>query len=428
MSSEKYYLSPYCVCYPELDNETVTLIHSYYGTKFNISASLFQTLSRFLGGTTLDKVLDGTSEHIRELLETLIAEQVLVDHVQFEHLRQNQTFKNRLQPVELAFHRGFNEGGYFPELIGTDPPPAAWKEYREPGSVQLRVFPSLEQRDLVQCLSQRRSTRCYSDRPLALSQLEQFLQLTGKAYGLIETKLGTTSMRNYPSAGARYPLEIYPVIYNVQDLPSGCFHYHPFHHQLVKLPCTQDYVSLLLRTCKQRMGTSAQQRGDPAIVFIITAVFARMCWKYRGTPHHLILNEVGALYQTMYLAANLLNLAACPIGAFPGMAIDEMLRLDGCDESTVGIFLLGNPEPPDDTNFIVKHLRGLDWSPFSSDPARKSVELIFTDDQKEIIDLQELRLELTSDQKPFCYIRRGRQRAFLSSESAAHLKKLLKTL
>lgn len=426
MNSGKYYVSPYCVCYPEPDNESVTLIHSYYGTKFSLSPSLFQILCGFLGGIQLDNVVDGAPAYVCESLDTLIAEQVLVDQIQFDRLRQDTTFKNRLQPVELAFHRGFNEGGYFPKLIGKETPPPAWKEYSGAGSVQLRVHASFEQKDLVHCLSQRRSTRSYSDRPVSLAQLEQFLQLTGKAYGLFESPgLGTTSLRNYPSGGARYPLEIYPVIYNVAGLPFGFYHYHPFHHRLVKLECSPDYHALLLKQCTQPLGTPALQRGNPAMVFIITAVFARTCWKYTGTPHHLILKEVGTLYQTMYLVANLLNLAACPIGAFPGMAIDEMLHLDGRDESTVGIFLSGAPETTEDISLMVRTLRVLEWSPFSSDPARKSVELTFSNDEKEIIDLRELRLELTSDQKPYCYVKRGRHRAFLSLELEAQLKILL---
>jgi SagB-type dehydrogenase family enzyme len=422
MISNVYYLSPYCVCYPEPDNETVTLIHSYYGSKFSVSRSLFQIVVGFLGGKVFD---DAVPPHVSHLLKDLIAEQVLIDQVQFERLNQDTTFKNRLQPVELAFHRGFNEGGYFPELVPKESPPAAWKEYPEADYVELRIHESFQQKDLVQSLSQRRSTRRYSDRPIELPQLEQFLQLTGKAYALIKhSELGTTSLRNYPSGGGRYPLEIYPAIYNVAGLPSRFYHYHPFRHCLTKLDSPPDHVSLMLTHCKRRLGTP-EQWGNPAIVFIITAVFARTCWKYRGTPHHLILKEVGALYQTMYLASDLLNWAACPIGAFPGTAVDEMLGLDSVDESTVGIFLSGNPDSSEDTTFTVKELREHARSPFSSDPAKKSIEFIFSDEQTEIIDLQEIRVECTSDQKPYCWVNRGRRRAFLSAELEAQLRKVL---
>src|SRR5258705_12984515 len=96
----------------------------------------------------------------------------------------------------------------------------------------------------------------------------------------------------------------------------------------------------MLTHCKRRLGTP-EQWGNPAVAFIITAVFARTCWKYRGTPHHLILKEVGALYQTMYLVSDLLNWAACPIGAFPGTAVYAMLCLFSGGEAPLGGFLLG---------------------------------------------------------------------------------------
>ena len=93
----------------------------------------------------------------------------------------------------------------------------------------------------------------------------------------------------------------------------------------------------------QRMGTEATQDGKPAVLFLVTAVFGRTAWKYRGIPLHLILQEVGALYQTMYLAATALGLAACPVGAFPERAVAEILNLDSRDESEVGMFALGVP-------------------------------------------------------------------------------------
>ena len=94
-------------------------------------------------------------------------------------------------------------------------------------------MPAAEVKDLADGLAARQSIRTYSSRPLARRDFEQFLQLTVRAYASIESPdLGPTSLRNYPSGGARYPLEVYPVVLNVQGLAQGFYHYHPFHHRL----------------------------------------------------------------------------------------------------------------------------------------------------------------------------------------------------
>jgi hypothetical protein len=38
--------------------------------------------------------------------------------------------------------------------------------------------------------------------------------------------------RFYPSAGARYPLEVYPLVFNVKGIKSGIYHYYVKNHLL----------------------------------------------------------------------------------------------------------------------------------------------------------------------------------------------------
>ena len=40
------------------------------------------------------------------------------------------------------------------------------------------------------------------------------------------------TVRPYPGGGARYELEIYPVIYRCDGIKPGVYHYHPLEHQL----------------------------------------------------------------------------------------------------------------------------------------------------------------------------------------------------
>ena len=132
--------------------------------------------------------------------------------------------------------------------------------------------------------------------------LEQFLQLTAQAHTLVERgDLATTSLRSYPSGGSRYLLEVNPMVKNLQSLLKGIYYYHPFGHRLELINQILPYREALLNSAMQCMGTGATQDGRPTVLFRVTVEFGRTTWKCRSIPLHLILQEVGVLYQTMYL-------------------------------------------------------------------------------------------------------------------------------
>jgi hypothetical protein len=64
-------LSPYCVFYPDPDGSHVILIHSLYGSKFRLSAEMFQILAAFLPGCAVERgdANDPASGAIQDLIE-----------------------------------------------------------------------------------------------------------------------------------------------------------------------------------------------------------------------------------------------------------------------------------------------------------------------------------------------------------------------
>jgi SagB-type dehydrogenase family enzyme len=80
---------------------------------------------------------------------------------------------------------------------------------------------------------------------------------------------------------------------------------------------------------------------NPPLLFIISARFRKTAWKYESIAYRLILMEVGALLQTMYLTATALELRGCALGCEDS---DHFARTVGTDyfaETSVGEFLLG---------------------------------------------------------------------------------------
>jgi SagB-type dehydrogenase family enzyme len=332
-------LSPYCVLHASPDGTTFTLHHGLYGSRFALASDLFPALAALHRGAALDDVLDSLPREAREAVELLVQERVLVDAEANPETFDPAGFRHRLTPVELVVQRGFTEGGYDPATLDPSQAPPSAKHVEG-----LRVV------DLATCertsalgsfLQRRRSVRDYDDTPLSRHDFEQFLDLSARARPVDASDAEGRWVRSYPSGGGLYPLEIYPVIYRVEGIPPALYHYSPFRHRLAELDCEPEHRDALLAWARRRLGVS--RPTGPSVLFLITAVFGRMYWKYSGMAYQTILMETGALYQTMYLAATSLDLAPCAVGAFPERATAELIGADAQDEAQVGMFALGVP-------------------------------------------------------------------------------------
>jgi hypothetical protein len=77
---------------------------------------------------------------------------------------------------------------------------------------------------IEETLLKRRSVRSFKDSPLTLVDVSQLLWA-------VQGITSPRGLRTAPSAGALYPLEIYVVAGNVDDLPDGVYHYRPYKHE-----------------------------------------------------------------------------------------------------------------------------------------------------------------------------------------------------
>jgi hypothetical protein len=166
--------------------------------------------------------------------------------------------------------------------------------------------------------------------------------------------------------------------------------------------------------------------STPSVLFLITAVFARSCWKYRGVPYQLMLMEVGALYQTMYLAATQLGLAACPIGAFPELATAELLGLDSRDEAQVGMLALGMADEEALATARIVALRELPQSAFSGGAVGAVVELTYADGMRAVLPAAELEVTSDGNGELICRMLSGRQVASVDGACQETLRRLLR--
>lgn len=186
----------------------------------------------------------------------------------------------------------------------------------------------------TQVLENRTSIREYGKTPITSQQLGEFLYRCARIKHLMQTEKSELISRPYPSGGAMYELEAYPVINRCQNILPGLYYYQPQTHELSYI---SDQTEALLKDAALAMG-----QDIPQVLIIITARFQRLAWKYESIAYSLMLKHVGALYQTMYLVATAMNLAPCSLGVGDS---DLFAQVAGCnyyEETSIGEFALGS--------------------------------------------------------------------------------------
>ncbi len=226
------------------------------------------------------------------------------------------------------------------------------------GGLRQRVIP-LEKPDLAilaktdcsltTAIEARQSIREYDRQPITLNQLGEFLYRCARVKEVYTPEedplnIGELTKRPYPCGGALYELEIYTAINQCQGLDSGLYHYQPLSHTLHLIADWNPEVEALIFDAWKSTG----QQDIPQVLFIITARFGRLFWKYYAIGYGLILKHIGVLYQTFYLVATAMKLAPSAIGSGNSEQFSKVAALNEYEESSVGEFSLGSLKQTND--------------------------------------------------------------------------------
>ncbi len=185
----------------------------------------------------------------------------------------------------------------------------------EPGTIIELPRPNLDGKLSVEAaLQRRRSVRKYADQPLTVPEVAQ---LVWAAQGI--TAAGR--LRTAPSAGALYPLEVYVVAGNVDNLPAAVYRYLPHQHHLLRVVAGDKRPQLAAAALEQ----SCVRRG--AVVLVFTAVYERTTRKYGQRGITYVHMEVGHAAQNVCLQAVALDLGTVVIGAFRDRQVQQALHL-----------------------------------------------------------------------------------------------------
>lgn len=170
------------------------------------------------------------------------------------------------------------------------------------------------QKSFKEVLLTRRSRRSYKEGAITLKELSQILW---SAQGITSKD----KRRTAPSAGALYPLEIYVVAGEVDNLESGIYHYDIKNHKLVKI-IDKDRRDKL----NQAAWGNKRYIEKAPVSIIITAIYERTTKKYGERGIRYVHIEAGAVCQNIYLQAESLNFSTVAVGAFSDPQVKKLLQ------------------------------------------------------------------------------------------------------
>jgi len=210
--------------------------------------------------------------------------------------------------------------------------PKTYKEYLD-AKKRIPLPPPKFEEDLSfwKVIMNRQSSRKFSRESLDLEQVSLVL------FGIsgITRNFPQFAFRTVPSAGGLFPIESYAVINNVDGTDPGLYHYNIKNHELECLKLGDFRIEAMEACLDQKMVYNS------AITFIWTAIIERSKWKYLQRCYRYIYMDVGHIGQNFYLVAEALGLGACTIGAIYDNELNNLLEIDGIEETSIYVGIIG---------------------------------------------------------------------------------------
>jgi SagB-type dehydrogenase family enzyme len=216
---------------------------------------------------------------------------------------------------------------------GIAPPPIEKPYPNAARRIDLPQFKDLGKFDLKSAIRNRESRRSYSAEPMTIEELSFLLWAT---QGIRQKLDRYHVLRTVPSAGCRHALETYLCVLNIRELAQGIYRYLPLEHQLLFEFTKENLKGKIVQAVLDQ-----PYPGEAAVTFIWTAIPYRMEWRYGIAAHKVIAIDAGHVCQNLYLACEAIGAGTCAIAAYDQEGMDELLRIDGQDESTIYLASVG---------------------------------------------------------------------------------------
>jgi SagB-type dehydrogenase family enzyme len=214
--------------------------------------------------------------------------------------------------------------------------------YREyPGAPRLAVGRQVPDRlrGFHALTRERRSYREYLGLTVAREDFDALLHTACGVTGAMLRARREVKLRAYPSSGALYAVEVYPVVFGVEGLEPAVYHYRAVESvlEVVRPGIDRACIAGAMLPVEREMVAGA------AAMICLTGFFPRHERKYGEGGYRMLVAEAGHISQNLILAATALGLGARPFGGVFDALLNYDLGLNEAEEQFLLAVLIGRP-------------------------------------------------------------------------------------
>lgn len=255
-------------------------------------------------------------------------------------IKQKSLIKNLLIPsltISQLFHKKTSFNDLSKDNLPYEKWPTSWKtihykEYPRFEAVKLNDKKFVISKSFTSILRKRRSRRNFEGL-IIFQKLQNLIMLSASINSYNDNNL---QLRHWPSAGARYPLEMYILNSKVDGLKKCfSFHYNVKRNTLERLFPIKNPSKFFFDITGQDWSKKA------SCIIAISSVFDRNKIKYDDRGYRYSLIDCGHLSQNILLTATALDLKACSIGGFSDTKINKYLDLNEVQEAIIYMIAIG---------------------------------------------------------------------------------------
>jgi SagB-type dehydrogenase family enzyme len=296
------------------------------------SAVLWELIRRMDGISTVTEILSAVEASKREVARLLLASlgQSGVIDVSGRPMGRflHWATKKGVLPAGGLEHEGVLE-------LATD---GSYREHPQASQVPLRESVPDRLRAFHRLTRSRRSRRDYSGTQIHRGEFDALLSTACGVTGAMPWEGREVRLRAYPSSGALYAVEIYPVVFRVEGLEPGVYHYRAVENLLELVRPGLDPARLV----NAALPMEREMVAGAAVMCCLSGCFRRHERKYGEGGYRMLVAESGHISQNLVLAATALGLSARPFGGVFDDVLNNDLGLGGGDEQFLLSVLVGH--------------------------------------------------------------------------------------
>jgi SagB-type dehydrogenase family enzyme len=186
--------------------------------------------------------------------------------------------------------------------------------------------------EITKIANNRKSIRDFSGEQISFNNISNILLNSTN----IQIRNGLF-LRNTPSGGGLYPIDIYLYAHNIKSLDQNIYKFNPFYEKLNVINCDYSKIKEVFQN-----NTSINLEKSSGVI-IFTFDYLKVFQKYGELALSLGFIEIGIISQNIHLFSVLYGVGTCDIGGFDKPLLESILKIDGINTHAVYAIVFGDP-------------------------------------------------------------------------------------